>query len=98
MSAPAPLSLSMHSLLTFSVPLTCLRYIKFLPDELLPTFWTEEELDLATGTTLRPAVRAKKSSLLREFENFRTATEDISWCAKYWWNEDDGLVSATVKR
>jgi hypothetical protein len=45
------------------------------------------------GTTLRPAVRAKMNSLLREFETVRTATEGISWCAKYWWDEVDGMVT-----
>ncbi|PVI05271.1 SET domain-containing protein [Periconia macrospinosa] len=72
-------------------PLT--DYIKYLPDELLPTFWTEEERDLLTGTTLEPAVRAKLNSLLREFEKVRTATESIRWCAKHWWDEDTGLVT-----
>ncbi|KZM22075.1 hypothetical protein ST47_g6769 [Ascochyta rabiei] len=72
-------------------PLT--EYIKYLPDELLPTFWTEEEQELLTGTTLQPAVRAKLNSLLREFETVRTATESIGWCAKYWWNEDNGMVT-----
>lgn len=69
-------------------PLT--EYIKFLPDELLPTFWTEEEQEVLEGTTLRPAVRAKLNSLLREFEAVRTATESIDWCAKYWWSEEEG--------
>lgn len=72
-------------------PLT--EYTKYLPDELLPTFWSEEEQELLTGTTLQPAVRAKLNSLLREFELVRTATEDIDWCAKYWWHEDNGLVT-----
>jgi hypothetical protein len=72
-------------------PLT--EYIKYLPDELLPTFWSEEEQELLTGTTLQPAVRAKVSSLLREFELVRTATGSIEWCAKYWWDEDTGLVN-----
>ena len=45
------------------------------------------------GTTLQPAVRAKLNSLLREFEGVRTATEGIGWCAKYWWDEDNGLVT-----
>lgn len=72
-------------------PLT--EYVKYLPDELLPTFWTEEEQELLTGTTLQPAVRAKLNSLLREFESVRTATEHIDWCAKYWWDEDNGLIT-----
>ncbi|KAF2269870.1 SET domain-containing protein [Lojkania enalia] len=72
-------------------PLT--EYIKFLPDELLPTFWTEEEQELLSGTTLRPAVRAKLNSLLREFELLRIATENITWCTEYWWDEDNGSLS-----
>lgn len=72
-------------------PLT--EYIKYLPDELLPTFWSEEEVEFLEGTTLRSAVRAKMNSLLREFESFRTATENIGWCAKSWWDEESGLVS-----
>jgi hypothetical protein len=38
-------------------------------------------------------VRAKLNSLLREFENVRTATEKIDWCAKYWWDEDNVLLT-----
>ncbi|KAH7092004.1 hypothetical protein FB567DRAFT_588318 [Paraphoma chrysanthemicola] len=72
-------------------PLT--EYIKYIPDEELPTFWTEDEQELLEGTTLRSAVRAKLNSLLREFESVRSATESIDWCAKYWWNEDNGLVT-----
>jgi len=71
-------------------PLT--EYVKYLPDELLPTFWSEEEQELLTGTTLRPAVRAKLNSLLREFELVRSATQEIDWCAKYWWDEDNGML------
>ncbi|KAF1983927.1 SET domain-containing protein [Aulographum hederae CBS 113979] len=70
-----------------------LEYIKFLPDELLPTFWNQNERDLLVGTTLKPAVDAKLSSLNREFENLRAATEHISWCQKNWWNEEEALIS-----
>lgn len=72
-------------------PLT--EYIKYLPDELLPTFWTEEEQESLEGTTLRPAVRAKLNSLLREFETVRTSTSSIPWCTKYWWDEESGSVT-----
>jgi hypothetical protein len=72
-------------------PLT--EYIKYIPDEELPTFWTEDEQELLEGTTLRSAVRAKLNSLLREFESVRSATESIDWCTQYWWNEDNGLVT-----
>jgi hypothetical protein len=72
-------------------PLT--EYVKYLPDELLPTFWTEEEQELLAGTTLQPAVRAKLNSLLNEFETVRAATAAIDWCAKHWWDEDTGLLT-----
>ncbi|KAJ9665329.1 hypothetical protein H2201_004621 [Coniosporium apollinis] len=72
-------------------PLT--DYIKFLPEELLPTFWTEAELNLLEGTTLKPAIEAKLKSLNREYEQLRSASEDIEWCQKYWWDEDTGMLS-----
>jgi hypothetical protein len=68
------------------------RYIKFLPEELLPTFWNSDERYLLTGTTLQPAVDAKLRSLQREYENFHTATENIRWCSKYWWDGETGLL------
>jgi len=76
--------------------LNVLRYLKFLPEELLPTFWFEAERELLTGTSLKPAVEAKLRSLEREYENLRSATERIPWCSKYWWDGEggvDGLLS-----
>jgi hypothetical protein len=67
------------------------RYIKFLPAELLPTFWTEAEQELLTGTSLKSAVNAKLKSLTREFEHFRESTQNIDWCNTYWWS--NGLVT-----
>ncbi|KAL1626039.1 hypothetical protein SLS56_007013 [Neofusicoccum ribis] len=69
------------------------RYVKFLPEELLPTFWTEYERELLIGTTLKPAVEAKIKSLNKEFDQLRTATEQIKWCAEEWWDEEDGHLS-----
>ncbi|KAH9826177.1 SET domain-containing protein 8-like [Teratosphaeria destructans] len=43
-------------------------YIKSLPMERLPTFWTEAELSLLVGTTLAPAVISKLRSLQREYD------------------------------
>ncbi|KAF2774311.1 SET domain-containing protein [Teratosphaeria nubilosa] len=43
-------------------------YIKSLPMERLPTFWTETELSLLVGTTLAPAVTSKLRSLQREYD------------------------------
>ncbi|KKY16052.1 putative set domain-containing protein [Diplodia seriata] len=68
-------------------------YIKFLPEELLPTFWTEAERDLLTGTSLKPAIEAKIKSLNKEFEQLRSATEHIKWCAEELWDDEDGLLS-----
>ncbi|KAL1619888.1 hypothetical protein SLS54_006487 [Diplodia seriata] len=66
---------------------------RFLPEELLPTFWTEAERDLLTGTSLKPAIEAKIKSLNKEFEQLRSATEHIKWCAEELWDEEDGLLS-----
>lgn len=76
-----------------STPFT--DYVKFLPTELLPTFWTDDEQSLLTGTTLAPAITAKMNSLYREFEQLRAATKDIAWCAEAWWDEVDGLLTFT---
>lgn len=69
------------------------EYVKFVPLELLPTFWTESERDLLKGTSLAPALEAKLKALYREYDTFRTATEKIPWCAMCWWDEIDGLLS-----
>jgi hypothetical protein len=43
-------------------------YVKALPLELLPTFWTPSELQLLIGTTLAPATASKLRSLRREWD------------------------------
>ena len=68
-------------------------YVKFLPEELLPTFWTEAELGLLEGTSLKAAVEAKIKSLSREYEQLRSASENIDWCQKHWWDEESGMLS-----
>ena len=67
-------------------------YIMSLPPELLPTFWNDAERDLLSGTSLAEALDAKMSSLYREFDYLREATSSISWCQKYWWDDQDGLL------
>lgn len=69
------------------------QYLKYLPMELLPTFWTDDELDLLRGTSLAPAVETKMRSLFREFEHLRESTAQIDWCRKYWWDEVDGVLN-----
>lgn len=68
------------------------EYTKYLPMEMLPTFWTSAERDLLTGTTLAPALAAKLNSLHREFEQLRNATATLPWCVDLWWNEIDGII------
>ncbi|KAI5206068.1 SET domain-containing protein [Aureobasidium subglaciale] len=68
------------------------EYVKYLPMEMLPTFWSPAECDLLTGTTLAPALTAKLNSLNREFEQLRDATSKIPWCAEKWWDEVDGIL------
>ncbi|KAH0171112.1 SET domain-containing protein, partial [Aureobasidium melanogenum] len=68
------------------------EYVKYLPMEMLPTFWSPAECDLLTGTTLGPALNAKLKSLNREFEQLRNATSNIPWCAEQWWDEVDGII------
>lgn len=68
-------------------------YVKFLPLELLPTFWSDGERTLLKGTTLAPALSAKINALYREFEDFRTSTSAIEWCRTCWWDEVDGIVT-----
>ena len=69
-----------------------ISYIKFLPLEPLPTFWTDDELALLEGTTLKPATDAKLNSLYREYEDLRRATSKVVWCQETWWDEIDGLL------
>ena len=64
-----------------------------MPDELLPTFWTEDERALLGGTTLKPALEAKLARLHSEFANFSTATEGIHWCRDWWLDDVDGFLS-----
>ncbi|KAF2758315.1 SET domain-containing protein [Pseudovirgaria hyperparasitica] len=69
----------------------CTDYVKFLPEELLPTFWNDDELELLKGTSLHIATQTKIKSLTREFQQFRDATQEIAWCKAYWW-KDNGMA------
>jgi hypothetical protein len=54
-------------------------YIKSLPCELLPTFWTLAELQLLVGTTLAPAVSSKLKSLHREYDLLCESASNTRW-------------------
>lgn len=73
-------------------PLT--DYVAFLPKDFpLPTFYSEEELELLQGTSLADAVEQKLRSLQNEFDLLRTATQEIPWCRKHWWDEETGHLT-----
>lgn len=59
---------------------------------LLPTFWWRREKELLVGTTLQPALDAKMKKLNKEFEQLRTLTQSVPWCAKHWWDKEAGLI------
>lgn len=59
--------------------LTHISYVKSLPSELLPTFWTPHELQLLIGTTLAPAVSSKLKSLRREYDLLCEAATNTRW-------------------
>ena len=69
------------------------QYIKFLPSEPLPTFWSGAEHALLVGTSLEAALDAKIKSLEREFTVFQKATSSINWCQEHWWSVETGQVS-----
>lgn len=70
------------------------EYVKFMPKDIpLPTFYSEEELELLRGTSLKSAVEAKNAALEREFEHLRSSTENAPCCQRYWWDEETGRLT-----
>ena len=55
------------------------RYVRSLPLELLPTFWSQAERNLLVGTTLAPAVSSKLRSLRREYDYLTSSTQQTRW-------------------
>ncbi len=47
--------------------------------EMLPTFWTEPEVELLVGTTLAPAMSAKIKSLQREYDMLCSSGSNTRW-------------------
>ncbi|WEW56812.1 hypothetical protein PRK78_002267 [Emydomyces testavorans] len=69
-------------------------YIQFLPESYtLPTFYTDGELEILHGTSLKPALDMKLDSLEREFEQLRQLTADIPWCRTNWWDGETGKLT-----
>ena len=70
------------------------EYIKFMPSSIpLPTFYTDEEVELLRGTSLQTALAAKLSALEDELAHLQQSTENVPWCRKYWWDEEKGCVT-----
>lgn len=70
------------------------EYVKFLPLRItLPTFWTEIERTIITGTSLEAALNAKLDSLDREFTFLKEKTSSIDWCQRCWWDADSGILT-----
>ena len=53
--------------------------MKSLPCELLPTFWSEEELQLLVGTSLAPAISSKLRSLHTEYDTLCDRAGGTRW-------------------
>ncbi|PVH81624.1 SET domain-containing protein [Cadophora sp. DSE1049] len=69
------------------------QYIKYLPEEPLPTLWTDSEKVLLRGTTLLPAIEAKLKRLRHEYDGLRKSTCSLEWCQSYWWGESTGQLT-----
>lgn len=63
----------------FGVHCAFTDYVKSLPCELLPTFWSPSELQLLVGTTLAPAISAKLKSLHREYDLLCDSAASTRW-------------------
>lgn len=59
--------------------MTTSSYVKSLPLEDLPTFWSPDELQLLIGTTLAPAVSSKVKSLRREYDRLCSSAATTRW-------------------
>ncbi|KAF4552631.1 Hypothetical protein D9617_9g024200 [Elsinoe fawcettii] len=71
-------------------PLT--TYLRLLPIPPLPTFWAAPTLSLLRGTTLLPALRAKSTSLTREFTTMQHLSAPLAWTADLF-SDVDGLLT-----
>lgn len=70
------------------------EYVKFIPRRIpLPTFWSEKEQLLLTGTSLEAALESKLKSLEREFTMLQDKTNSISWGRQSWWNTETGSLT-----
>jgi len=79
------------------VPNPFTDYVKFLPkDILLPTFYTPEEREMLVGTSLAEALDQKLSSLSKEYDTLKEATEQLPWCQRLWWDDADEGASLTL--
>lgn len=59
----------------------------------MPTFYTDNEIDLLYGTSLDGALKQKFRSLDREYDLLREKTGNIDWCSRVWWDDDTGHLT-----
>ncbi|KAF2224927.1 hypothetical protein BDZ85DRAFT_233174 [Elsinoe ampelina] len=71
-------------------PLT--TYLRLLPLPPLPTLWPPTLLPLLRGTTLLPALRAKLTSLNRDFTTLQTLSALLPWTTDLF-SDADGLFT-----
>lgn len=70
------------------------NYFSSLPKDIpLPTFLSDEEREMLTGTSLSDALNQKLFSLQREFDYIKERTESLEWCQKAWWNSENGHLT-----
>ncbi|RAL13203.1 SET domain-containing protein [Aspergillus homomorphus CBS 101889] len=71
------------------------EYMKYMPAEIpLPTFYSDAEMELLRGTSLRLAVHSKLAALEKEFTLLREKTEELlPWCRKLWWDDETGKAT-----
>lgn len=63
----------------FGVQCVFTEYVKTLPCEMLPTFWSAAELHLLEGTTLAPAVSSKMNRLRKEYDQLCAMVTSTKW-------------------
>lgn len=69
-------------------------YMRFLPKDIpLPTFYSEDERTLLTGTSLADALEQKLASLDKEFEAVRELTSSLPWFKQLWWHNETGILT-----
>ncbi|KAH7149555.1 hypothetical protein B0J13DRAFT_308754 [Dactylonectria estremocensis] len=69
------------------------EYVKFLPRFIpTPTMWTEDERALLGGTSLEAALKAKLSTLVREFDDLHEKSSALAFWNSLFWEKDTATL------